>query len=149
MTSVASEKAAGLSHALAFLVIASISLVGFIVATPATWSLSAIWGFKNVSKESEKKSRSLKGSLLFTLFAFIGLLLATSVHFFGYMICVEWSTLNIDILAGFNFEKMFGAGGEIKIFYAWFTVFVIKTTVNMVFNYLTRKFILFKAPKEN
>lgn len=149
LTSVVSKKAAEVSsNAVAFFIIASISLVGFLVATPATWSLSAIWGFKNVSEESEKKSRSLKGSLIFMGFAFIGLLLATFVHFFGFMICKEWSSLNIDILRDFNFEKMFGEGGNTKVLFAWGVVFVIKTCTNMVFNYLTRKFILFKAPKK-
>ncbi|MDY6430741.1 MAG: hypothetical protein SPL00_03020 [Bacilli bacterium] len=144
----ASNKAAEFNnHIIAFMIMFVISIVGFIIATPATWSLSTIWGFRNVQEESEKKARSLKGSLIFTGFAFLGLLVGAVIQFIGYMFCIEWTSLNIDILGGFNFEKMFGANGQIKTFIAWIVILGIRTIVTMTFNYLTRKFIIYKAPK--
>jgi hypothetical protein len=62
------------------------------------------------------------------------------------MICIEWSGWNINILGGFNFDAMFNQG-QIAVFYAWATVMVIRTAFTMVFNYLTRKFFIYKAPK--
>lgn len=135
------------NHVLVFLIQFAISLVGFIVATPATWSLSAIWGFRNMRSDDEKKAKSLKGSLQFTMWSFFALLGGAVIQFLGYMTCIEWSGWNIDILNGFEFSKIFSGAGT-SVFWAWITVFVIRTSFTMVFNYLTRKFILYRAPKE-
>ena len=132
----------------AFFIMFAISAIGFLVATPATWSLTSIWGFRNVEKESEAKAKSLKGMLIFTLFAFLGLLLGAVIQFFGYMICLEWSGWGINILGGFSFDKMFGEGGNLNVLWAWLVVLVIRTAFTMVFNYVTRKLFIYKAPKE-
>ena len=147
ITSMVANKTATMGHVAAFFVMFAISIVGFIVATPATWSLTSIWGFRNVEKESEAKAKSLKGSLIFTFWAFMGLLGGAVIQFIGYMICIDWSGWGINILGGFNFDAMFNQG-HIEIFFAWATVMVIRTAFTMVFNYLTRKFFIYKAPKE-
>ena len=148
-TSMISSKTEGIGHIPAFFVMFLISILGFLVATPATWSLTSVWGFRNVTKESEAKAKSIKGALLFTFWAFIGLLGGAVIQFIGYMTCLEWSGWNINILGGFNFQQMFGEGGNLAIFYAWAVVLVIRTAFTMVFNYLTRKFLIYKAPKES
>lgn len=147
VTSMVSKQTETMGHVAAFFVMFAISIVGFLVSTPATWSLSSIWGFRNVEKESEEKSRSLKGGLWFTFYAFLGLIGGAIIQFIGYMTCLEWTSLNINILGGFSFEKMFNQPGGLKIFFAWFVVLAIRTLFTMTFNYLTRKFILYKAPK--
>lgn len=147
VTSIVSKQTANLNHVAAFFAMFAISVVGFLVSTPATWSLTSIWGFRNVEKEAEAKSRSLKGGLWFTFYAFLGLLIGAFIQFIGYMACLEWSGWGINILGGFSFETMFGTEGGLKIFFAWFVVLVIRTIFTMTFNYLTRKFILYKAPK--
>ena len=146
VTSIASSKTASMGHVAAFFVMFAISILGFAVATPATWSLTAIWGFRNVEEESAKKSKTLKGSLQFAFWAFLGLLIGAVIQFIGYMTCIEWTGLNIDILGGFDFQKMF-VEGQTGTFLAWLIVMVIRTAFTMTFNYITRKFILFKAPK--
>lgn len=83
---------------------------------------------------------------MFTFWALVGLLIGAVIQFIGYMTCLEWSSLHINILGGFNFQKMF-VEGETATFLAWLIVMVIRTGFTMTFNYLTRKFILFKAPK--
>ena len=148
-TSMVSSKTQGIGNIAAFFVMFLISILGFLVATPATWSLTSIWGFRNVEEESEKKAKSLKGSLIFAFWAFISLLGGAVIQFIGYMTCLEWSGWNINILGGFNFEQMFGEGGNLNIFFAWAVVLVIRTCFTMVFNYLTRKFFIYKAPKES
>ena len=147
MTSLLSNKTSGVGHVAAFFVMFLISVVGFLIATPATWSLTSIWGFRNVEKESEAKAKSLKGMFLFAFWAAMALLGGAIIQFFGYMICLEWSGWNINILGGFNFDVMF-TQGHWEIFWAWAVVFVIRTAFTMVFNYLTRKFFIYKAPKE-
>ncbi|MBQ7250853.1 MAG: hypothetical protein IJS37_05870 [Bacilli bacterium] len=147
VTSMVNKQTENMGHLAAFFVMFAISIVGFLVATPATWSLTSIWGFRNVEKEAEAKSRSLKGGLWFTFYAFLGLVIGAIIQFLGYMICLEWTSWNINILGGFSFEKMFNVDGGLRIFFAWFVVLCIRTVFTMTFNYLTRKFILYKAPK--
>lgn len=130
------------NHLFGFLTTFVLGLAGFVVATPAMWGLNAVWVFRNV--EDESKGRSLKGAMLFTLFAFFGLLLASIIHFLGYMICLEWTDLKINILE-INFSTLFKQ--DVPKFLAFTIVFVLKTAVSTIFNYVTRKLILFKAPK--
>lgn len=130
------------NHLFAYLTTFVLGLIGFLFGTPATWSLNAVWVFRNV--EDDSKGKSLKGALLFTLFAFAGLVIASIVHFLGYMICLEWTDLNINILE-INFSTLFKE--DIATFWAFSIVFVLKTGFSMVFNYVTRKLFLFKGPK--
>ena len=130
------------NHLFAYLTTFVLGFAGFLVATPATWSLNAVWVFRNV--EDESKGKSLKGALLFTGLSFLGLLLASVIHFLGYMVCLEWTDLNINILE-INFSTLFKE--DIATFWAFTIVFVLKTAASTIFNYLTRKFFLFKGPK--
>ncbi len=148
VTSMFSSKTAGAGHVAAFFWMFLISLFGFVLATPANWSLSSVWGFRNVDEESEKTAKSYKGLLKFIFWSFLALVLGAFIQFIGYMTCIEWSGLNIDILGGFSFEKMFGSGGSLAVFWAWLIVFVIRTIVTLTFNYLSRKLFIYKAPKE-
>ncbi len=127
------------SHFLAFLIQFLISLIGFVIATPSTWSLSAIWAFKN--KGDQQETKSIKGAMKFTGFAFLGLLGGALIQLLGYMICLEWSGLNINIL-NIDFSTLFNS--SINVFLAFTLVFVFKTGFTTVFNYVTRKFILYK-----
>ncbi len=146
-TSLAASWTKDANHIVAFFIMFAISVVGFLVATPATWSLTSIWGFRNVEKEHAEKAKSLKGSLVFTFWAFIALLGGAIIQFLGYMVCRDWSGWGINILGGFSFDEMFNQG-HMEVFWAWIVVLVIRTAFTMVFNYLTRKFLIYKAPKE-
>ncbi len=147
-TSAVSSRTAGTGHVAAFFWMFLISLAGFILSTPANWSLSSVWGFRNVDQTSEKKAKSFKGLLTFTFWSFVALVLGSFIQFIGYMTCIEWSGWNIDILGGFSFEKMFGENGSLLCFWAWLVVFVIRTIVTLTFNYVSRKLFIYKAPKE-
>lgn len=148
VTSALAKTTSNAGHIGAFFWMFLISLVGFVFATPANWSLSSIWGFRNVTDESEKKAKSFKGLLQFVFWSFVALLLGAVIQFFGYMICLEWSGWGINILSGFSFDKMFGENGSIKVFWAWLLVLVIRTVVTLTFNYISRKLFIYKAPKE-
>ena len=148
ITSMLSSKTAGAGHVAAFFWMFLISVAGFILATPANWSLSSVWGFRNVDAESEKTAKSYKGLLKFIFWSFLALVLGAFIQFIGYMTCIEWSGWNIDILGGFSFEKMFGENGSLLVFWAWLVVFVIRTIVTLTFNYVSRKLFIYRAPKE-
>ena len=147
LTSMLSSRSAQAGHIGAFFILFAISVIGFLVSTPASWSLTSVWGFRNVEKEAEKKAKSFKGLFVFAFWAAMALLLGAFIQFIGYMTCLEWSGWNINILGGFNFDVMFNQG-HTEIFWAWAVVMVIRTAFTMVFNYLTRKFFIYKAPKE-
>ncbi len=146
-TSAVSSRTVGAGHVAAFFWMFLISVAGFILSTPANWSLSSVWGFRNVDKTAETKAKSFKGLLVFTFWSFVALLIGAFIQFIGYMICIEWSGWNIDILGGFSFERMFGEGGSLNCFFAWLVVFVIRTIVTLTFNYVSRKLFIYKAPK--
>jgi putative flippase GtrA len=146
-TSMLSNYTEGLGHVAAFFAMFGISVIGFIIATPANWSLNSVWAFRNVEAEAEKKARSLKGVLIFTFWSAMALLFGALIQFLGYMICLEWSGWDINILGGFNFDVMFKQG-HYEVFFAWAVVLVIRTAFTMVFNYVTRKVFIYKAPKE-
>lgn len=148
ITSMLSTKTVGAGHVAAFFWMFLISIAGFILATPANWSLSSVWGFRNVDAESEKTAKSYKGLLKFVFWSFLALVLGAFIQFIGYMTCIEWSGWNLDILGGFSFAKMFGEGGSLLVFWAWLVVFIIRTIVTLTFNYLSRKLFIYKAPKE-
>lgn len=127
----------------AFFIMFLIGFLGFLIATPATWSLNAVWAFRNV--EDEKGAKSLKGAVLFTFYAFLGLVGASIIGFLGYMTCREWSGLHVNILK-VDFNTLFRS--DIVTFWAYTVVFVLKTAFSTIFNYLIRKFVLYKAPKK-
>ncbi len=147
LTSFVSSRAESSAPIAAFFLMFLISVLGFLFSTPASWSLTSVWGFRNVAKESEKKAKSAKGLLVFTFWAALALLLGALIQFLGYMTCLEWSGWGINILWGFNFDQMF-TQGHLEVFWAWATVMVIRTAFTMVFNYVTRKLFIYKAPKE-
>ena len=146
-TSLLSSRSASASHVGAFFIMFAISVVGFLVATPASWSLTSVWGFRNVAKDAEAKAKSARGLMIFAFWSALALVLGGVIQFLGYMICLEWSGWGINILGGFNFDLMFSQG-HMEVFWAWAIVMVIRTAFTMVFNYLTRKFFIYKAPKE-
>lgn len=134
------------NHVAAFFILFLISVLGLIISYPATWSLTSVWGFQNVSKESEKEAKSFKGSLKFLMWAFLGLIGGAIIQFLGYMICLEWSGWNINIL-NINFLTLFQA--DIGTFWAYTIIFCLKTGFTMVWNFVTRKLFIYKAPKED
>lgn len=115
--------------------------VGFIVSTIFNYLLSLIWVFKNV--KDEKKARSKSYALYFVILSAIGLGIGIGLQELGQVTCM--SSFSIDI-SSISFKNVFSQNSN--AFWAFTVVFVLKTMVTMVYNYLTRKLILFKAPKD-
>lgn len=115
---------------------------GFIVSVIFNYVLSSIWVYKNVDKSVDKKSP--KAMSLFLFLSICGLFIGIGLWELG-----SWKA-NIDLgISNLNtwteglFTKDFSF---IKFF--WFTYyFCFKTLVTLVWNYITRKVFIFKAPK--
>ena len=120
------------------------TLCGFIAGVTLNYILSTYWVFKNV--ENKEKAKRKGFIALFVLLSAIGWGLSWgTMELCTFIVKVSWT---IDIG-----ESLFADGITFAIFgtaafWLFVAAFVLKTFVGMVWNYLTRKFILYKAPKE-
>ncbi|OPZ37550.1 MAG: GtrA-like protein [Tenericutes bacterium ADurb.BinA155] len=114
--------------------------VGFLVSTIFNYLLSLVWVFQNV--KDEKKAHSKSYMVYFVILSAIGLGIGIGLQALGQWICQANFSININEV---KFSNIFSqAAGP---FWAFVIVFVLKTCVTLVYNYLSRKLILFRAPK--
>lgn len=122
--------------------------VGFVFGVVVNYLISTYWVYQNVDKSVNTKSTRF--IVLFVLLSLAAMALSIGamllcdlviVHGMAMASIVELSVM--DLIKGFGWG--FLAQG---IFWAYFISFCIKTIVGLVFNYFTRKYILYKAPKE-
>ena len=120
---------------------------GFIVGVIVNYLMSTFWVFQNV--RDEKASKKPLFIVVFVLLSAGAMLLSIgTMQLCAYIYLNAW---NIDIITkadpivGEIFSFTFW--GDIA-FWAYFISFVIKTFVGLVWNYLTRKFILYREPKQ-
>ncbi|MGI6644868.1 MAG: GtrA family protein [Bacilli bacterium] len=100
------------------------TIMGFIVGVIVNYILSIVVVFKNVA--NKKRSQSVGGFIVFVLLGFLGMI--------------------INLLLKEAGNAIIPYEGNVW----WFIiVFAIATLIVLVYNYLTRKFILFRAPKNN
>lgn len=120
---------------------------GFVIGVTINYFLSTFWVYQNV--EDNAKSKTPKFILYFVLLSIGGLIVSIIAMLlcdlvvkasFGYSIS-DTSLMELIKKDGINFLKQ-------GIFWSYFISFCIKTLAGLVFNYLTRKFILYKAPKQ-
>ena len=121
--------------------------VGFIFGVTVNYIISTFWVYQNVDKSINTKSK--KFVALFVLLSFCALLLSVGVMLVcGIVVRSAWSFEIVE----FSLMELIQDNGisflALGIFWAYFVSFCIKTLVGLVFNYLTRKFILYKEPKE-
>lgn len=117
--------------------------IGFLVSTAFNYSLSFLWVFQNVDKKKTKKSP--KALVFFTFLSFLGLLIGIGLQELGTYICQVSFNIDLgDLTKGFMYVFK---QSSITVF-AFMGVFVIKTCVTLVYNFLTRKIFIFKAPAE-
>lgn len=120
--------------------------IAFIVATIVNFVFSRLWVYQNVDKSINTKSFKA-----FWIYFFLGLggwAIGLGLQELGVFVC---NTIYTDLHLTYDFtkvsfESLFTEGG--LAFWAFVVIFVIKTVVTMVYNYLTRKFVIFKKPKK-
>ena len=123
--------------------------VGFIFGVAVNYLISTFWVYQNVDKDIKTKSKRF--ILWFVLLSLCALLLSIGAMLLCNLIVVssfgeEFNIVNLSLMEMIEDHGIgFLAQG---IFWAYFVSFVIKTLVGLVFNYFTRKYILYKEPKQ-
>jgi putative flippase GtrA len=121
------------------------TVVGFAISTIVNYVFSALWVFQNVDEKAKTKSQ--KSVWLFTGLSAIGLLLGVGLQELGVWICKASFGLDLSLdITKVSFATLFQEGGI--AFWAFVIIFCIKTAVTMVYNYITRKKLVFKAPEQ-
>lgn len=120
------------------------TLIGFIGGVITNYLLSSFWVFKNVDNKSEQKT--IKFITVFVLLSAVGWVISF-LTMYGctrlFIVAFNQDINDFDILSIFNINTWI----SIK-FWLFVLAFFFKTLLGMIWNYLTRKFILYKTPKE-
>ena len=123
--------------------------IGFIFGVAVNYLISTFWVYQNVDKSIQTKSKRFV--MWFVILSLAAMLLSVGAMLLCNLVVVstwgeESNIVNLSVMElinenGINFLK-------IPVFWAYFVSFCIKTLVGLVFNYFTRKYILYKEPKE-
>lgn len=118
---------------------------GFIVGVTINYFMSTYWVFKNVKdKNASKKPLFI---VFFVLLSAGALALSIGTMLLCEYCCKAWWSIDITKV---DLTKIFTKEFWIDpAFWAYFVSFCIRTLVGLVWNYLTRKYILYKAPKKD
>ncbi len=123
--------------------------VGFIFGVIVNYLISTFWVYQNVDKSVQTKSK--KFIILFVILSLCAMLLSIGAMLLCNLVVVsiwgnENNIVNISVMEIIKNDKIFFLKN--LVFWAYFISFCIKTLVGLVFNYFTRKYILYKEPKE-
>ena len=115
-------------------------LAGFLVGVTLNYILSTFWVFKG--KQDRNVTKSKKFIILFVLFSAI----AYGLSYGTYELCrllfnSAWS-ININD-ATISYILQFTFWGD-ALFWLYFLAFFLKTLIGLIWNYFTRKYILYK-----
>lgn len=115
-------------------------LAGFIVGVILNYILSTYWVFRG--KQDSSVTKSSRFIILFVLFSAI----AYGLSYGTYEVCriVMQNTAHVNINdANINYILQFTFWGD-ALFWLFALAFLLKTLVGLIWNYLTRKYILYK-----
>ena len=116
---------------------------GFIVSLVANYLLSLFWVYKNVDKKAETKS--FKAIALFVGLSVVGLLLGIGIN--AAFVALDNAVIHVDFQNWLKFitDKSYSFNAP-QFFWA-LLFFVVKTLIVLVWNYISRKKLIFKSPK--
>ena len=122
--------------------------IGFIFGVVVNYLISTFWVYQNVDKDVKTKSKLF--ITLFIVLSLCAMLLSIGAMLLCNLVIVsawgnEYNIVNLSVMELIKEHgiKFLGQG----LFWAYFISFCIKTLVGLVFNYFTRKYILYKEPK--
>lgn len=113
---------------------------GFIIGVIGNYFLSTYWVFKG--KQDSKTVKSALFIVEFVLLSIVGLLLSVGTMSLCQIICDKAWSIDISV-SQLNKIFTFTFWGDV-VFWAYFISFCLRTLVGLVWNYLTRKYILYK-----
>ncbi len=120
--------------------------ISFFISCIVNYFISRLWVYQNVDKNINTKTQ--KAFWGYVGLSAIGWLIGLSVQEAGVVLCnFLWSDLKLstDFVKVSWVDLWNGAG---LAFWAFVVIFVVKTLVTLIYNYLTRKHLIFKAPKK-
>ena len=115
-------------------------LAGFIVGVILNYILSTFWVFKGKQDKSVTKSTSF--ILLFVLFSAVAYGLSYGTYELCRFIFMQSWAININD-ANIQYILHFTFWGE-ALFWLFFLAFFLKTLIGLIWNYVTRKYFLYK-----
>ncbi len=120
-------------------------LAGFIVGVVLNYLLSTYWVFKG--KQKENVTKSVKFVTLFVVFSAIAYGLSYGIYelcriVFDSTMSANINSISIDYLMLFTFWDNY-------VFWLFVLAFFLKTLIGLVWNYFTRKYILYSNKNDN
>lgn len=115
-------------------------LAGFTVGVILNYILSTYWVFKG--KQDAKVTKSVSFIILFIVFSAIAYGLSLGTYELCRIIFLNATHRNINEI-GIDYLLKFTFWGNLT-FWLYFLAFFLKTLVGLVWNYFTRKYILYK-----
>ena len=116
---------------------------GFILGVIANYLLSTFWVFKNVSDKG--KTKTVGFIVAFVLLSAVAWGLSVGTMELCSLVCRNAWGINIDEKADAVIKKVFTfTFWDDVTFWAYFVSFCLRTLVGLVWNYFTRKYILYK-----
>lgn len=120
---------------------------GFIIGVIINYLMSTFWVYQNVA--DKEKTKTPLFIVYFVLLSFGGMVVSILVMMLcNYIIDLSFG-LNISDASIIDIFKDYGINFISQgIFWAYLISFGFKTLAGLIFNYFTRKYILYRAPKE-
>ena len=115
-------------------------LAGFIVGVTLNYILSTFWVFKG--KQDRKVTKSVGFIVLFVVFSIIAYALSYGTYELFRFIFMKAANININE-CNITYIFKFTFWGE-ALFWFFAIAFVMKTLVGLIWNYFTRKYILYR-----
>lgn len=121
--------------------------ISFFVSCLFNFFLSRLWVYQNVDKKVNTKTA--KAFWTYVGLGAIGWLIGLGIQEGGVFLCnTFWPELKLSInFVKVSWSDLWNEAG--LAFWAFVIIYVIKTLIVLVYNYLTRKLIIFKAPKDD
>lgn len=113
---------------------------GFMVGVVMNYFLSTFWVFKGV--EDQKKTKNKWFIVKFVILSAIAYGLSYGTYELCRIICDSAWGYNINSI-GIDYIFTFTFWGDV-VFWLYFAAFCLKTLVGLIWNYFTRKYILYK-----
>ena len=120
-------------------------LAGFIVGVTLNYILSTYWVFKG--KQDKSVTKSTKFIVLFVIFSAIAYGLSYGTYELCRIVSLNACSININD-ANIQYILKFTFWGD-GLFWLFFLAFFLKTLVGLIWNYFTRKYILYKRKQQN